>query len=129
MSASKPLNFESVTIGGTTHELMDTESAEISNEAEKLTVDASQEVISSVLSGLQFMLYDLSVMENASVLTDSVVDPDTDKTTVSLNGAQGSSTITITDVYVTGVLDFSNPSPAAAISLQRRGSGSTLTIS
>lgn len=128
MAASKPLIFDSVTIGANTYELTDSENIEIPNEAEKLTVDAAQEIISSILSGLKIPIFDLAVLTDAGVLTDSDVDPATDKVTLTLNGAAGSSTVSITGVYVTGVLMFDRPSPYVQLSAQKRGSGSTITL-
>jgi hypothetical protein len=125
---SKPLIFESVTIGSNTYKLTNADATEISNEMEKLMVDDGQEIPSSVLGGLTVPIYDLDVQTDPNVLMDSTVDPDTDLTTMTLDGASGSSTISIADVYVCGVLKFDQPSPYVELKAQRRASGSPITI-
>lgn len=129
MAASNPFIFESVTIGSNTYELTDSDNIEISNEAEKLVVDDGQEIISSLSGGFNVPIFDLDVLTDPNVLTDSDVDPANDKTTIVLDGAAGSSTLTITDVYVTGVLMFDRPSPYVMLSVTRKASGSPITIS
>lgn len=129
MPASNPLIFDSVTIGTNTYELMDSDNIDISNEAEKLTVDNAQEIISSITSGFTIPIFDLGVQNDANVLMDANVDPATDKTTITLNGAAGSSTLEIASVYVTGCLKFDRPSPYVELSVQIKSAGSNVTIS
>jgi hypothetical protein len=129
MAASNPLIFESVTIGSNTYELMDSDNIEISNESEKLTVDNAQEIISGITSGFTIPIFDLSVQSDDKVLMDADVDPSTDKTTVTLNGAAGSASLELANVYVTGNLKFDRPSPYVELSLQIKSAGQNITIS
>lgn len=129
MPASNPLIFESVTIGSNTYELMDSDNIDISNEAEKLTVDNAQEIISGITSGFTIPIFDLDVQNDSAVLMDADVDPSTDKSTITLNGAAGSSSLEIANVYITGNLMFDRPSPYVELSVQIKSAGQNITIS
>lgn len=129
MAVSEPLIFDSVTVGGTTYELTDSDNIEINNEAEKLTVDNAQEIIAGVESGMMVPVFDLSVQSDSAVLMDANVDPATDKQTISLNGAQGSATVTIPNVYITGELKFDRPRPYVMLTVNVKASASQITIS
>jgi len=134
MAVSDPLIHESVSIqdvGGansTTYELTDSDNVEITNEAEKLTVDNAQEILSGLTSGMTVPIFDLAVQSDAHVLMDSNVDPANDKSEIVLNGGSGSSSIKISDVYITGVLKFDRPSPYVELSVQAKGSSAQVTI-
>jgi hypothetical protein len=108
---------------------MDSDNIEISNESEKLTVDNAQEIISGITSGFTIPIFDLSVQSDDKVLMDADVDPSTDKTTVTLNGAAGSASLELANVYVTGNLKFDRPSPYVELSLQIKSAGQNITIS
>lgn len=134
MAVSDPLIFESVTIedsgGGnaTSYELMDSDNVEISNEAEKLTVDNAQELISGLTSGMTVPIFDLAVQNEAHVLMDSDVDPANDKSRITLDGGSGSSSVQIDGVYITGVLKFDRPQPYVQLSVQIKGASAQVSI-
>jgi len=134
MAVSDPLIFESFSIqdaGGSnseTFELMDSDNVEITNEAEKLTVDNAQEIISGLTSGMTVPCFDLAVQSDPHVIMDSQVDPTSDKAEIVLNGASGSAGVKISGVYVTGVLKFDRPSPYIQLSVQIKGASAQVSI-
>lgn len=127
MAVSDPLIFESVTIGGNTYNLMDSDNIEINNEAEKLTIDNMQEIISGVESSMTIPVFDLSVQSDANVIMDSDVS-NADETTITLDGASNSSSVQISNVIVTGVLKFDRPSPYVELSASIKGESAQISI-
>jgi len=128
MASSKPLIFQSVDVGGTTYELIDADNVEISNEIEELMVDNQQSIISGITGSISVPVFDLSVQNDSAVITDSNVDPATDKTNLTLNGATGSSTVSLSNVYVTAVLKFDRPNPYVLLKATLKASSSQLSI-
>lgn len=134
MAVSDPLIFESVTIadvgGGnaTTYELTDSDNIEITHEGEKLTVDNAQEILSGLTGGMTVPCFDLSAKADSHVLSDSDVDPATDKAQITLDGGAGSSSVRIDDVFVIGILKFDRPSPYVELSVQSKGASEQVSI-
>lgn len=129
MAVSDPLIFDSVTIGSNTYNLTDSDNINISNEAEKLTVDNAQEIISGVESGMEVPIFDLAVQNDSNVVMDSDVSADgSDETTITLNGATGSSSVEIANVIVTGELKFDRPSPYVQLSVNIKAGSSQISI-
>lgn len=124
---SKPLIFESVTIDGNTYELRDEDGTEIGNEVEKVLVDNGLEIPASYLSSLTIPIFDLDVSSDLLLSTD--IDPATDKVTISLNGASGSSTVTLEDVYPVGCLKFDKPLPYYEVTAQAKGASAPISVS
>lgn len=105
------LIFASATIGSDTLNGVTVEGLEISKEANTVEIEDGRTLNESFTGSITIRSIETNFADGGDILTTGAVSGNgsiPSKTTITLNGAGSSDSITLTNVYVMGYRDFSN---------------------
>lgn len=133
MANGKPIIFESIEIlaaggsagTGNTYDLVSTDNITINNEPVTEAVEDSQDIISAFEQGFEVVLFDMDVLSDTNVQTDSTI---VSEGKIIINGATGSVDVTIDNVRVTAHRPFQDLSRDHAMVQAGKVSTSGITV-
>lgn len=131
---SKPIVIKEIQVvaatgslgSGTTYTANANEGITISNEAEELLVGSGQTMLNKLNSGFEFIIYDTDILADALV-NDSGADGLLNAK-LFLVGETGSDTLSIDNVNITAVRDFSTPRSGVKVKVTKSAAASQIVV-
>lgn len=118
MSATKSLIFTGIQVNGVDYSLHLMEGAEVSIEEVTDMVDDGQTLVSAYDVSFSVDVYDDAPLTDSNINTNTAQEPV--RSDVTLVGAPGSATLTITNVYVNGIRNYENNRSAIRLTGSKR---------